>query len=111
MISLGEGLEVLRNWQTQNADLWVVTVETSDDAFGPTFRIRQVSSDPPGFVYTKLGSSTESAIDLKDAEFNDARPDDFRSDRFVRFLAITWANRKRLLCVEIASDNPPRRDV
>lgn len=98
MISFGDGLAILKNWQTQNTDLWLVLVNSPDEAEGPPgVRIKSVSTEPPGFVF---GRRSETVVDLRDASFDDALPSGFDASRFAHFLVIDLPGRELLLFAE-----------
>jgi hypothetical protein len=109
MISSEEGLEIFRNWQTQQTLLWCLSVELSDFAHGPTVLIRVTCADPIGLVLTSDAWGEPVCLDLMDAEFEGFGRDespfpDLPPERFVRLLSVRLADGRCFLFAEEALD-------
>ena len=105
MISSEEGLEILRNWQTQRTPLWCLSVGLSNSAHGPTVLIRMTCADPTGLVLTSDAWDEPLCLDLTDAEFEGFGRDespfpDLPPERFVRLLSVRLADGGRFLFAE-----------
>jgi hypothetical protein len=92
---------MLRNWQTQKTVLWLVTVDFSDDAYGPGVTVLSVSSDPPGVVLRRVGErNRELGFDLTGATFSESAPEGFSVETFERFLLVLLRDGRNLLFAE-----------
>jgi len=70
MASWFEGLSTLKNWNTANKTLWLVSFGTSDNGMGSKVRIwRAPTAAKPIVVFRLAEAGTELEMSLRGAEF------------------------------------------
>jgi hypothetical protein len=100
----GDGVKILKNWQTQKTVLWLVFFEFSDFAHGPEVRIETVSENPVGIVL-RFGDGEVELFDLEGAELDETTPQespfpDIPGETIVRFLYIRLRDGRVFALVE-----------